>query len=91
MTYYEIQAKFDELVREQLGLVVQVPLVGTATFAQLGIMSLNMVSLQMRVEEVFGLKFAQGPVDFTDLDRAWEQVKTINEAVAFIEKFLPER
>lgn len=41
-----------------------------------GATSLDMVSIQMGLEEKFGLRFATGAEPKTEADRAWEKVET---------------
>lgn len=65
-----------------------VTLSGTKTLQEgLGCISLDLVSLQMDVEEEFGLQFATGTGDRRDMDRAWDDLKSVDELVAFVEKW----
>lgn len=84
------QERLDQILQEQLGLEKPAQL-SDEIEGDLDASSLDMASLQMAIEDEFGLRFAEGPSAFTDIDRAWEQMKTVGECLALIEKFKGER
>lgn len=85
MTRERIYTAFALILSEQLGCPV-------AAFdcikEDLGATSLDMVSIQMGVEETFGISFAEVPKDFTDADRAWERMATVADGVDLIEQHM---
>lgn len=53
----------------------------------LGAMSLDLASIQLALEDAFGIKFADGPKSFTEIDREWETVKTVGDVVTLVENW----
>lgn len=54
---------------------------------EMGATSLDMASLQIALEDKFGLVFADGATPPTDIDRAWEQVRTPQDLIELVLKY----
>lgn len=95
MTRDEISVGFWEIVQQQLSVRYNETLDDTKskwTFAgDLGAHSLDMASIQIAVEDKFGLVFATSAKDFTEIDRAWEAMKTVGDGIGLIERFTSSR
>lgn len=106
MTRAEINAKLSKLIREQLGtgemLIEHLFAVSTNSLGTefksidkglqdaLGCTSLEIVSVQLAVEETFGLKFATGPHERTAIDDAWDACRHLKDLEELVEKYTKE-
>lgn len=104
MTRAEINAKLSKLIREQLGtgemliehsFAVSTNALGTEFQSidkglqdTLGCTSLEIVSVQMAIEDAFGLKFATGPHERTAIDDEWDACHNLLDLEVLVEKWV---
>lgn len=89
MTRDEVLMKVHELVAQQQGRKGHTVVVEGARDLQTAfcISSLDVVSLQMAMEEAFGLKFGTGPADRGPIDAAWDAAKGVDDLVQLVLTF----
>lgn len=52
--------------------------------------SLELTSIQMGIEDEFGLKFGTGPADRGPMDEEWDKLRDVVDLEKFIEKWTKE-
>lgn len=88
MTRDEVEAKVREIVAQQQGGDVAVQHTPAKNLQEaFDVISLDVVSIQVAIEDAFGLKFATAPVDRGEMDAEWDACASIDDLVALVTKW----